>query len=129
MLTLSYGFFKPETGDRGSVWFPNLETNFQKLNDHTHNGVESALLAPASITKYTTSIAAASFTGSNGVYSNTVTVPAGITEINTYLMVCKINTAGAQYGDEIHPTMERVSATTFTLTINTNTLDVIIYYI
>lgn len=36
--TLSYGFKKPSTGDRGSEWFKDLEDDIVQLNNHTHDG-------------------------------------------------------------------------------------------
>lgn len=52
MITLSYGFEKPVNGDTGDVFFPALERDIQRLNDHTHDGVNSPFIsaqAPASM--------------------------------------------------------------------------------
>jgi len=48
-ITLSYGYKKPQTGDKGSSWFPDLEHDIQQLNDHTHNGVTSAKIPTTNI--------------------------------------------------------------------------------
>ena len=56
MLTLSHGYEKPETGDKGSVFFPALEDNIQKLNDHNHNGLNSELLTAAASAAVTQTI-------------------------------------------------------------------------
>lgn len=45
MITLSFGFLKPENTDTGDVFFPAMETNMQKLNDHTHDGQNSARIS------------------------------------------------------------------------------------
>lgn len=136
MLTLSYGFKKPETGDRGSVWFPAMETNMQNLNDHNHNGTNSALIAVNAFAKPSSTITSGQWTNDgNGNYSKLVTVPSEISsaaapynDIILYEMICKINTAGTTYGDRIYPTLERESATTFTVIVN-QAIDLIIYYI
>lgn len=48
MEILSYGYKKPVNGDTGDVFFPALEENIQKQNDHTHDGVNSAFIASQS---------------------------------------------------------------------------------
>ena len=135
MQTLSYLFKKPQTGDEGVVWFPAMEDNIQKLNDHTHDGTNSALIPGANITRPTSTIAAANWVSDGGGnYHYTVTVPATISGAATYNDViyynitCKINTAGATYGDVIYPSIERETSTTFTVRVNDNTLDVLITY-
>ena len=45
--TLSYGFVRPATGDKGSVFFPALEDNITQLNSHDHDGTDSALMTAA----------------------------------------------------------------------------------
>jgi hypothetical protein len=75
--TLSYGYVKPQTGDRGSVFFPALEANIQQLNDHDHDGTDSAKLTTASSNVMTESILAASWgaTIGNGQYRQLITLP------------------------------------------------------
>ena len=137
MLTLSYGFKRPESGDRGSVWFPAMETNMQNLNDHTHNGVNSPLIAANAFSKPSSTIASGTWTDDGGGnYSKLVTVPIEISGATApyndcyyYEFIVKISTAGATYGDRIYPSIERESATTFTVRVNDNTLDLIIFFI
>lgn len=135
MQTLSYTYQKPETGDKGSVWFPAMENNIQKLNDHNHNGTNSALIPGANITRATSSIAAADWiSDGGGNYHVVVTVPIAISgaatynDVYYYNITCKISTAGATYGDVIYPSLERESATTFTVRVNDNALDLVIIY-
>lgn len=132
MLTLSYGYYKPQTGDRGSVWFPRLEDNFQRLNDHTHDGSNSALIPPSSITKatFTSSILAASWSSlGGGNFKQTVTVPAGVAEINNYNIHFYATAPGGAVGRRIHPTVERVSAATYDVYVNDNTLALTAVYV
>lgn len=143
MLTLSYGIQKPETNDRGSDFFPALEDNAQIQNDHFHNGVDSALLPAASITKYSCVIPAASWVsdGGGGNYYFTITtlstpaLPSGISgatspanDVYYYNIHCKIATTGATKGDVVYLDIERESATSITVRMNNNSDDIIVYF-
>lgn len=78
MITLSYGYKKPETSDKGSIFFPALEDNIQQLNDHTHNGSDSSPISALSVTPEIATVLAAAFSNiSPGVFRATVTVPGG----------------------------------------------------
>lgn len=84
MDTLSYGYKRPETPDRGNVFFPALEDDITQLNDHYHNGTDSAPIPVTSLTKTTQAIAAASWSAtSGGRYRQEVTMPAGFTYANS----------------------------------------------
>lgn len=79
MLTLSYGFKKPQTGDKGSVFFPALEDDIQQLNDHTHDGSDTPRLNTTSVAAVTDSILAAGWVAQgDGVYRQAVTLPGGL---------------------------------------------------
>ena len=79
MLTLSYGFKKPETGDKGGVFFPALEDNAQQVNDHNHNGTNSARLTTLAMTVLTSDVLSASWVAQgDGVYRQLITMPAGL---------------------------------------------------
>lgn len=126
--TLSYGIVVPQTGDRGSVWFPAIEDNLEQLNDHNHNGTNSALLSPSafSITGFTSTIASGSWgavSGKSGLYEQTVTVPAAVTEVNNY----DIHVYNSS-GHRLDLTIERQSATTYKIYINDNTLTLTAVY-
>lgn len=115
MEELSYGFELPETGDLSSVWMPAIENSITQLNSHTHNGTNSSLLTPASISRFTSTITALSYTNDGGGnYSKVITVPSGITEINSYLLQFYITATGTR----IYPTVERVTATTYRIRLN-----------
>ena len=80
MLTLSFGYKKPQSGDKGPVVFPALEFDIQRLNDHTHNGVDSSPLPPTSSTTLSDTLLPGSWTlVANGIYKQVVTMPAGLT--------------------------------------------------
>ena len=131
MLTLAYGLYQPETGDLGSTWFSALEDNFARLDAHDHDGTDSPLLSPFSVSRPSSTIAAADWTNDgNGSYSKVVTVPAAISgapsQADNKFYALVILDANK---DRIHPTVEWETATTFTVRVNDNTLDLTIYYV
>lgn len=120
MLTLSYGYKKPQSGDRGATLFTALQDNIQRLNDHTHNGSDSAPLPAQSIMGVSQSILAANWVtygGPTGFYRQQVTLPAGFDydEVGISFRLAS--------GDYIFPTVEKVSDTQYYIYTNNNTLD------
>lgn len=85
--TISYGFILPDTGDKGSVWFPALETNITKLAAHTHDGFNSAKILTTSITAVTQAIPASWSDPVNGVYSQELTVPNDANYADVFIMI------------------------------------------
>lgn len=78
MQTLSYGYKKPETNDKGPVVFPAMEDNIDQLNDHDHDGANSAKLTTKSLTVVTQTILAAGWVSlGGGNFSQQVTLLPG----------------------------------------------------
>lgn len=128
--TLSYGYVLPEDGDHGSVFFPALEDDITQLNSHNHNGTNSALLTVASIVGVadTTSLVAASWVlVSGGVYRILVTTPPGV-NYSSYGRCFEI-TNGTDTGCTFYPTTVKVSATTYYVYSNDNTITATILYL
>lgn len=126
--TLSNGFVKPDNDDPGSVWMPDVADNVQRTNDHNHDGVNSNTISPASISKFTTAILSGAWTpvgGQLGTFTQTVTVPAQISEINDFEVKFYITSTGAV----ILPSWERATAGSFTVTVNDTSLDLTAVYI
>lgn len=118
MITLSYGYKQPQNGDTGAVWFPALNFDIQRLNDHTHDGVNSAFIDAANIARASASVLNANWVADGtGRYKQTVSCPVGY-DMDNFAMTTRI--AG---GDLIHPTIDRVSSTSFTIYTLDNTLD------
>lgn len=119
MQTLSYGYKLPETDDTGDTFWPALEDNIQQLNDHTHNGTNSALLAVA-----TQSILAASWSADlgGGSYRQLITLPGSRTFDGTSIEM------RLSSGHIIYPTIEKVSATTYYVYTNDNTVNMTAVY-
>lgn len=121
MLTLTHGFQKPQNGvDAGSAWFPAMEANIQKMNDHTHNLTDSAQLAVASTAILAANWAVAPIGG--GLYYQTITMPTGFLYDVTDMWF-RLST-----GEIIFPTIVRLTATTYNIFINDSTLNVTVFY-
>lgn len=124
MQTLSYGYLKPQTGDKGSIFFPALEFDIQQLNDHNHNGVNSAPVAGGSIQATTQDIFAADWVSvGGGTYRQLVTMP-GALQYDNFIIGAKLTATM----DQFYPVLEKVTNNTFYIYINDNSLDVTIYY-
>lgn len=118
--TTSYGYTKPQTDDTGDVFFPAMATNIQQLNDHTHAGVDSAIL-PAK----TQSISSGSWvavSGQTGTYSQTVTMTTGWT-YDAVSMEFRLST-----GEVIYPTVTRAGSGSYVVYINDNTQNLTAIY-
>lgn len=124
MQTLSYGFLKPQTGDTGAVFFPALETDIQKLNDHTHDGSNSAKLTAASSAVVTQAILAAAWVSlGGGMYRQAVTL-AGSLLYDTVAIEMRLTATKHQAFLQV----EKINATSYYVYINDNTLDVTAVY-
>lgn len=118
--TLSYGYIQPENGDKGSTWFPALNDNIQQLNDHTHNGVNSAPLPSTAITGGSVAIPAASWVVDvTGRYKQDVTVPTGY-NMSDYAITIYFST-----GELIVPSITKLTGTTFRVFTNDNTISLV----
>lgn len=125
MNTLTYGQKIPESGDLASVWMGGIEDNFTRLDAHDHDGVDSPLLTPASVTKYSSTVSSGSWSSAGGgMYTQTITVPASITEFNSSDIYIYITSTG----ERIFPGIVRASATTYTITVNDNSLALTVKY-
>ncbi len=117
--TLSYGYVKPQTGDKGSVFFPALEDNIDRLNDHNHNGTNSTRLSATSIDAVSQNISSASWASQGGgMYRQTVTMSAGVT-FDTHA----IQFRNSSTGEIMYLQAVKVTSTTYYVYINDNTID------
>ena len=119
MITLTYGFKLPETGDSGAALFTALEDNITRVDGHTHDGVDSPTLPPQSIVGVTQTISSASWvaSGATGHYRQQVTVPAGFDFDGVQI---SFRTAAGSY---IHPTVEKVSDTQYYVYTTNNAIN------
>jgi hypothetical protein len=118
METLSYGFKKPETGDKGPTVFPALEDNWEQVNDHDHDGVDSAKLTTRSSNVVTQSVPSGSWVAtSGGTYRQLVNLASVGLTYDTIKIDMRLST-----GEPVIPTIEKVSATTYYVYTNDNTV-------
>lgn len=120
MITLSYGYKKPVNPDQGDLFFPAMEFNIQRLNDHAHDGVNSAPLASQSQSIFPGSWVAAPIGG--GLYRQLVTMPLGL-NYDTVDIWFKLST-----GEFVYPSVERASASTYYVYTNDNSLTYVARY-
>lgn len=126
MLTLTFGFKKPETGDKGTVFFPALEDNIQQLNDHNHDGVNSSKLPATSIEAISQDVLSGSFADlGDDIHRALVTMPGSL-QFDTSTMQFEIN-SGADTGFRFFPSYQKVSANTFYVFMN-EPLDIKVIY-
>jgi hypothetical protein len=117
--TLSFGYVKPATGDKGAVVFTPLESNIQQVNDHKHNGSNSDRVDSSNLQREVVNVTAAGWAADGELFKKTVTFPAGFTASN-----------GSEYGkasirfffdggtldkNELFPKTVRLTDTTFEL--------------
>lgn len=124
MLILSYGVKKPETGDKGSVFFPALEDDMQYLNDHTHDGTQGAPIPATSIAPVKQSLLAADWVSDGaGGYRQLVTVAngKGFDDID---ITFKDNATS----QVLYLGTEKASSTSYYVYCNDATIDVNAYY-
>lgn len=120
LSTLSYGFEKPSNPTYGDLFWPAMERNIQRMNDHTHNGTNSARIAAT--TAEVLSAAWGSDLG-GGTYRQTITCPAGFT-----FDTCRIEVR-RDTGEVVYPKLVRVTSTTFYIYTNDNTAGYTISYV
>ena len=121
--TLSNGYKKPQTGDRGSSFFPDLEFDIQRLNDHNHDGTNSELLTSAAMTAETATAASGSWVVSGARYRQSVSMPAGMA-FDDYQVLVKDSS-----GIQVLAKIEKINASSFYVYTNLNTATYTIYFI
>jgi len=92
MIILSNGYKLPETGDFGDVWFPALEDNIQRTNDHTHNGTNSSKISSSSINVITQAIASGDFAPDGDRLSATISLAGGAVSLDTKTVIVRDGT-------------------------------------
>lgn len=123
MLTLTYGYKKPETNDKGPVVFPALEADIQQLNDHNHNGANSAKLTSASLVSVPQIILAANWVSDGGGnYHQDVNMLPGYDYDQVTISFRD------SFGAYIYPTVTRISASILRVTTNDATSNMTLIY-
>ncbi len=123
--TTAYGYKVMESGDLAVTWMTDTEDNWTRISAHSHDGTDSAALTPNSITKYSSTVTNSWSSVSGGHYKQTITVPAGVTEINNFDVMVYVTSSGLR----IYPDIARVSATTYDIFVSDNTLQLTVKYL
>ncbi len=121
MTPSTYGYRIPDTGDLAkgaNGWFASLVYNFERLDDHNHDGVNSTLLSFSSFAPYTATLLAASWVASGSGYKQTVTAPAGLTEFNEFTAKFIFTAPAARIGEVAYLNYDRITATTIDVFCN-----------
>lgn len=125
MQTLSYGYKKPVNPDTGDTWFPAMEANIQQLNDHNHDGTNSAFIATQPSQLPTTQAVSSVNWGATlggGLYRQLITMPGTLT------FDTKVITMRTSAGIIVYAQIEKVSSNTFYVYTNDNTQNFVAYY-
>ncbi len=121
--TLSKGFKKPQTGDSGATFFPDLEFDIQQTNDHTHDGNDSQKLSITSTLGYKDSSVGAGWAAVGDTYKKTVAIPAPLVSAGVTVDTINISLRDHSTG-EIYSCLKivRLSATSYDIYSIDNTL-------
>lgn len=123
--TLSKGYKLPVKGERN--WWGTLTDNWTRMNGHSHDGLDSALVLSSNISKVTSDISSASWgSATDGIYTQRITFPTGITFPKVAIRVYA--TTGGVVTDEVFPKIVRFSDTQFDISVNDNSLDLKVVY-
>lgn len=124
MLTLTYGYKKPEDGDWGSVFWDALAFDIQRVNDHNHDGSNSPSISAGSFSVSTQSIDNANWVlVGAGVYRQLLTMPGLFTYDTRNISFRKATTGEILYLDTL-----KAAANTYYVYSNDNTLDAVAIY-
>lgn len=124
-LLTTFGFKKPQNSER-SFW-DALNENTQKVNDHTHNGMDSNKLGSKDMARETSTIIPANWTavaGQTGHFKADVLFPAGIAYSKS-----NVNPVFYIADKVVQLSAERKSDIEMTVFINSNTNTVKIVYV
>ena len=124
MIVLSKGYKLPQTGDKGSVWFPALEDDITQLNAHNHDGTNSEPIPGGSIIPSITNIAASDWVAFGSGYRVLVTLPTGYLFEGTHKEFRLVGSP--QDGAIVNPTIEKIDNTSFYVYSNLNTIDLLV---
>jgi hypothetical protein len=124
-----YGLTQFTNLERGKTFWSKLIALVTWLWAHTHNGVNSALITWPAIVKDTQTILAAAWGApdANGIYAQTITVPAGRSYSNDYMKFNIMN--GTTEGDLFYPETEKITDVSYYIYCNDNTIGIKVRYL
>ena len=118
--TLTFGLVRPETGDKGNVWFPALEGNITQLDAHTHDGVTSAPIPSSSIQPSVVDVDTTGWSATgNGFFTKGLTFPGNY--LNSTSQIRFLADGGSRDREELFPTYTLTDDTNMVITMPTDT--------
>lgn len=95
-LTTGMKLEKPDAGDNGYVWFPVLERNIDKINDHAHSGTDASKIRSTNILAEKVNLNDIALWTADGVgrFYKEITIPNNANYADVFVMVK--NAAGDQ---------------------------------
>lgn len=123
----TYGYKIPETADESSVdWCVNNSFNFDRLDTHNHDGVNSAPIALSIAIKETITLASGDWVlDSDGIYYQDFNIPSGASYENTIMQFMELA------GDTLALETEWVGPSVYGARVfcNDNSLDVKVIFV
>ena len=124
MITLTYGYQKPEAGDIGDVIFDAFENNIDLMNNHNHDGLTGAKISSANLEKLEQSIVSSSWSlQGDGIYRQLVNIVGG--RLYEDLI---IDFRDTDTGDMVMLEAEQVNPASFYIYTNDATLNITVLY-
>jgi hypothetical protein len=117
---LSHGYEKPENSTTGAQWFPAMERNIQRMNDHTHDGLDGAQIG-ANLQNVLAANWGADLGGTS--FRQEVIMPNPL-EFDTSRIEVRRST-----GEMVYPTIVKTAANKFYLYTNDNTAEYVVSYV
>ena len=118
---LTYGYYKPDTGENGTIFCPLLSDNWERIADHSHDGADSVKLVSSAISTSSSSAPAGSWAVDGARYKQSVALPTGYKYDTSTLVVMDSTT-----GERFYTTIEKVDADNFYIYTNDNSLTFLI---
>lgn len=126
MFLSPFGYKVPEDNDKG--WWGYLIFNILRGASHSHNGVDSPLLASTSFTKTTQNVSFSDWLPADGGHvKQTVTMPAGITFSN-FVPTFFVD-GGDDNGQQVALDYKVLGPSSFELYSNNPTMSVRVLYV
>lgn len=122
--TTPKGYHKPTTGDRGSSWFSDLEHNIDRTDTHKHDGTDSEKINVKDLVKSSQTLLSSAWGADLGgsTFKQSVAMPTGLLFDDSQI---KVQTSS---GDLIFPTITKTGASAFDLSVNDNSLTLLVVY-
>jgi hypothetical protein len=124
MELTTYGYKKAEPGDTGESFFPAINFNWDRLDAHSHDGVDSTLLTISAVAITTQAILAAAWgavDATTGLYRQTVTLPT-VAGAQLDFDEIQISMRLTSTGEIVFPKVVKLTDGTYYVYVNDNSI-------